>query len=90
MANRDRRRVAKGARKSTRPRNAALQAAVSLALDIEEPLRHATYLVRAIEQADGTHDDETAALAFVATQARLLLETVDELWNKLCDKVRAI
>ncbi len=89
MANRGRRRASKRVRRSTRPRRAALQAVLSLALDMEEPLRHAGHFVRAIELIDTNHDEEIAALVFVATRARLLLETVDELWNRLVDKVKA-
>ena len=56
---------------------------------MEEPLRHATWFVRALEQIGGQGDPQIAALSFVASEARVRFETVDELWNKLFDQVKA-
>ena len=83
------RATAKSARKAARPRNAALQAAFDLAFDMEEPLRQATWFVRTIEQFGGQRDPEIEALSFVATEARVRLETVAELWNSLFDAVKS-
>jgi hypothetical protein len=60
-----------------------LARALDLALELEEPLNHATCLVRVLEQMSGDGDPETEAVAFVATQARTRLDTVHEIWNKL-------
>lgn len=89
MANRARKRSAERARAEPRPRSTALQAALDLAFDMEEPLRQATWFVRALEQVGAQGDPEIEALSFVATEARVRLETLDELWNKLCDTVKA-
>ena len=62
---------------------AALRQAHDVAFDMEEPLRQAIWFIRTIEQANGRHDPQTEALSFVATEARLRLDTVEELWRKL-------
>ena len=81
MANRARKRAAARARKARR--SAAVARLRDLALDMEEPLRHAIWFVRAVEQADGRQGDEIEALSFVATEARIRLETVEDIWRKL-------
>ncbi len=45
---------------------------------MEEPLRHAAQFVRAVQIAHRPEDDEMEALAFVAGEAFLLLEFVQE------------
>ena len=87
MANRARRRSRAGSsRRARKPSPVAALARVhDLALDMEEPLRHAICFVRAVEQADGRQGDEIEALAFVATEARMRLEAVQDIWRRLCD-----
>ncbi len=89
MANRVLKRAVTRASKTTRARDAALKTALDLAFDMEEPLRQATWFVRALEQVGGQGDPEIEALSFVATEARVRLETAEDLWNKLCDAVKA-
>ena len=60
-----------------------LEEARDALFDMEEPLRQAIWFVRAIEQANGRHDPGAEALSFVATEARLRLESVEEMWRKL-------
>jgi hypothetical protein len=74
--------------KTKRARSAALTTALDIAFDMEEPLRQATWFVRALEQVGGQGDPEIEALSFVATEARVRLETAEDLWIKLCDAVR--
>ncbi len=88
MANRVRRRAAARASKTTRARDVTRKAALDLVFDMEAPLRQATWFVRTLEQVGGQGDPEIEALSFVATEARVRLETAEELWNKLCDAVR--
>lgn len=80
---------AKRAAKSARASRAASRASLDLVLDMEEPLNQATWFVRVLEQT-GDGDQETDAVAFVATEARLRLEAVHDLWNKLLDSAKAL
>ena len=89
MASRSRRSVAgKPAHKeqtSARLRDLVTQAT----LDMEEPLRHATQLVRTLELAQHAPDEEFQAIAFVAVEARSNLETVHALWRRLRDDMKS-
>ena len=69
-------------------RHAAVLAKVgAVALDMEEPLNQAIWFVRVLEQVSGD-DKETAAIAFVATEARLRLDALHEFWRKLLASAR--
>jgi hypothetical protein len=69
---------------------AAASRILALALEMEEPLRHATWFVRALEQVGAQGDLEIEALSFVATEARVKLETVHDIWNDIVARIKAI
>lgn len=57
---------------------------------MEEPLRHATQLCRAIEIAYRPDDDELEALAFVASEAHSRLLVVNDALQGLYDDLLAV
>lgn len=64
------------------------EAVSSWAMEMEEPLRHATQLCRAIEIAHRPCDDEMEALSFVASEAHTRLETVEEMLRGLFETLK--
>jgi hypothetical protein len=55
---------------------------------LEEPLHRAAAFVRVLELAERPHDDEMQAVAFVATEARQNLETLQQGLHRLFARLR--
>jgi len=87
MANRGRGRSPKKPAKRAGKRSAArlCQEALGLASEMEEPLHQAEWLVRVLERPEPDLGDEAQAGSFVATEARVRLESVHAFWSALHD-----
>ena len=72
-------------KRRVRKAKAFRHAVSSFAMEMEEPLRHATQFVRAILMAHRPEDDEIDALSFVAGEAVLRLEDCETALHGLFD-----